>query len=380
MELVSYKRLACIFETIKEDKMNEFKLQNIHGRYITNAHLEEFLTILDPAIFKVGIIGNSVKKKPVYRIDFGTGNFKVLLWSQMHGNESTTTKAVLDVLNMILNDRKADWFEHFTFCFIPILNPDGAEAYTRVNANGVDLNRDSCELSQPESKILRSTFDEFKPDLALNMHDQRTIFSAGPEEYPATISFLAPSYNEECTVNDTRFFAMQLIARMNEVLKERIPRQIGRFDDAFNINCIGDMFTYLNVPTILFEAGHFQNDYHREVTRDIVREALTVLLDSIIEGTYGKFTLEDYLSIPENEKNFVDIIVENHVTTNEELKKHNKLPVLFKELLTNGQIQFVPVLDFNSAPHYKYGHIVLNFNGLEINNEKDIQNLIKELS
>lgn len=380
MELVSYKRLACIFETIKEDKMNEFKLQNIHGRYITNAHLEEFLTILDPAIFKVGIIGNSVKEKPVYRIDFGSGNFKVLLWSQMHGNESTTTKAVLDVLNMILNDRKADWLEHFTFCFIPILNPDGAEAYTRVNANGVDLNRDSCELSQPESKILRSTFDEFKPDLALNMHDQRTIFSAGPEEYPATISFLAPSYNEECTVNDTRFFAMQLIARMNEVLKERIPRQIGRFDDAFNINCIGDMFTYLNVPTILFEAGHFQNDYHREVTRDIVREALTVLLDSIIEGTYGKFTLEDYLAIPENEKNFVDIIVENHVTTNEELKKHDKLPVLFKELLTNGQIQFVPVLDFNSAPHYKYGHIVLNFNGLEINNEKDIQNLIKELS
>lgn len=360
--------------------MNEFKLQNIHGRYITNTHLEEFLTILDPAIFKVGIIGNSVKKKPVYRIDFGTGNFKVLLWSQMHGNESTTTKAVLDVLNMIRNDRKADWLEHFTFCFIPILNPDGAEAYTRVNANGVDLNRDSCELSQPESKILRSTFDEFKPDLALNMHDQRTIFSAGPEEYPATISFLAPSYNEECTVNDTRFFAMQLIARMNEVLKERIPRQIGRFDDAFNINCIGDMFTYLNVPTILFEAGHFQNDYHREVTRDIVREALTVLLDSIIQGTYGKFTLEDYLAIPENEKNFVDIIVENHVTTNEELKKHDKLPVLFKELLTNGQIQFVPVLDFNSAPHYKYGHIVLNFNGLEINNEKDIQNLIKELS
>ncbi len=380
MELVSYKRLACIFETIKEDKMNEFKLQNIHGRYITNTHLEEFLTILDPAIFKVGIIGNSVKKKPVYRIDFGTGNFKVLLWSQMHGNESTTTKAVLDVLNMIRNDRKADWLEHFTFCFIPILNPDGAEAYTRVNANGVDLNRDSCELSQPESKILRSTFDEFKPDLALNMHDQRTIFSAGPEEYPATISFLAPSYNEECTVNDTRFFAMQLIARMNEVLKERIPHQIGRFDDAFNINCIGDMFTYLNVPTILFEAGHFQNDYHREVTREIVREALTVLLDSIIEESYGKFTLEDYLAIPENEKSFVDIIIENHVTTNEELKKHDKLPVLFKELLTNGQIQFVPVLDFNSAPHYKYGHIVLNFNGLEINNEKDIQNLIKELS
>lgn len=360
--------------------MNEFKLQSIHGRYITNTHLEEFLTTLNPSVFKVGIIGKSVKEKPVYGIEFGEGNFKVLLWSQMHGNESTTTKAVLDVLNMVNNNRKNHWLEHFTFCFIPILNPDGAEAYTRVNANGVDLNRDSEELSQPESRILRKIFDEFKPDLALNMHDQRTIFSAGPGEYPATISFLAPSYNTECTVNDTRFFAMQLIARMNEALKERIPNQIGRFDDAFNINCIGDMFTYLNVPTILFEAGHFQNDYHRDVTRDIVYEALSVLLDSITDGSYRKFKLEDYLVIPENEKSFVDIIIENHHTTNEEFKKHKKLPVLFKELLTNGQIQFVPVLDFNSAPDYKYGHIVLNFNGLEINNEKDIQNLIKEIS
>jgi len=360
--------------------MNEFKLQNIHGRYLTNTHLEEFLKTLEPAIFKVDIIGKSVKDKPVYSINFGKGSFRVLLWSQMHGNESTTTKAVLDLMNAMNNKQKDHWLDYFTFCFIPILNPDGAEAYTRVNANAVDLNRDSYDLSQPESKILRKTFDEFKPHLALNMHDQRTIFSAGPEEYPATVSFLAPSYNDECSVNDTRFFAMQLIAGMHEVLKERIPNQIGRFDDAFNINCIGDMFTYLNVPTILFEAGHFQNDYHRDMTRDIISESLCVLLDSIITGSYRKFKLEDYFAIPENEKNFVDIIIENHHTTDEEFKKHKKLPVLFKESLINGQIQFIPVLDFISAPDYKYGHIVLNFSGLEINNEKDIQNLIKEIS
>jgi murein tripeptide amidase MpaA len=36
-----------------------------------------------------------------------------------------------------------------------MLNPDGAKTYTRENANKVDLNRDSQDLTQPESKILR---------------------------------------------------------------------------------------------------------------------------------------------------------------------------------------------------------------------------------
>ena len=43
-----------------------------------------------------------------------------------------------------------------TLYIIPILNPDGAKAYTRLNANEVDLNRDAQDLSQPESKVLRA--------------------------------------------------------------------------------------------------------------------------------------------------------------------------------------------------------------------------------
>ena len=49
-----------------------------------------------------------------------------------------------------------------------MLNPDGADAYTRVNANLVDLNRDAQNLSQPESKILRNAFNKIKPDFILH--------------------------------------------------------------------------------------------------------------------------------------------------------------------------------------------------------------------
>ena len=70
------------------------------------------------------------------------------MWSQMHGNESTTTKALFDVFNTLISNNPI--IKHIlnacTLYIIPILNPDGAEAYTRVNANAVDLNRDAQEL------------------------------------------------------------------------------------------------------------------------------------------------------------------------------------------------------------------------------------------
>jgi len=114
---------------------------------------------------------------PIYKFQTGTGKIKILLWSQMHGNESTTTKALIDFLNLLNGDSDLakKLLEKFTFCCIPMLNPDGAKLYTRENANKVDLNRDSKDLSQPESRVLRETFEHFEPDFCFNLHDQRTI-------------------------------------------------------------------------------------------------------------------------------------------------------------------------------------------------------------
>jgi hypothetical protein len=57
--------------------------------------------------------------------------------------------------------------------------------------------------------------------------------------------------------------AIDLIAGINTVLQRYIPGQIG-IDDSFNLNCIGDTFQAMGVPTLLFEAGHFEGDYQRE--------------------------------------------------------------------------------------------------------------------
>ena len=73
---------------------------NLKGRYITLNDIEPLLLKLN-SDNQVQIIGRSVLGKPIYQYQVGIGKIKVLLWSQMHGNESTTTKALFDFLNLL---------------------------------------------------------------------------------------------------------------------------------------------------------------------------------------------------------------------------------------------------------------------------------------
>ncbi|WP_286409740.1 M14 family metallopeptidase [Myroides marinus] len=316
----------------------------VADRYVTVENVEPFLMDLNQN-FKIEERGKSVEGRSIKTISWGVGSIRIFMWSQMHGNESTTTKAALDFL-LMLNDCKEDfvaqWYQKFTLLIVPVLNPDGAHYYTRVNANQVDLNRDSIELSQPESKLLRKLFDEFKPHYAFNLHDQRTIFGVGDTGKPATISFLAPSYNEAREINDNRLEAIKLIVSMNDDLQGVIPGQVGRFDDGFNINCIGDYFQSQNVPTILFEAGHYPNDYSREVTRKVVFRSLIVVVFAIFERNYDNNLVDSYLSIPENEKNFNDLNIEYvkwKKTGDEYIVK-----IQFLEQLKGEYVKFYPII------------------------------------
>lgn len=321
--------------------VSEFKEESLFGRYVTNNHIEPILDKLSDE-FEVSVIGESVNKKPIYSVKIGTGKTKIFMWSQMHGNEATTTKALFDMFRFLesdLNEAKSIKNE-FTLLCIPILNPDGAKAYTRVNANGIDLNRDSVDLSQPESRLLRKVFEEFTPDFCYNLHDQRTIFAAGDTRNPATVSFLAPSYNEEREINDVRQRAINIIVSMNNELQKHIPNQIGRFDDSFNINCIGDMFQSLGVPTILFEAGHYQGDYEREVTRKYIFIALLSGMFGFVENDVIENKTHQYLSIPQNKAIFYDFVYRKFKIVCNSAKIITTFAAHYKEMLVENKIVF----------------------------------------
>lgn len=314
---------------------SRFKEQGISGRYVFLENIEPFLKKLSSK-FKIKVEGFSEENQPLYSITYGKGDFKILMWSQMHGNESTTTKAIFDLLNFL--NAADDLDSKITLKILPMLNPDGALRYTRENANGVDLNRDALNKSQIEIKTLFSVFEDFKPDLCLNMHDQRSIFSAGKTSNPAVVSFLAPAADENKSVPANRAYAMQLIAVMSDFLQNEIPDKVGRYSDDFNPNCLGDTFQSMGVPAILFEAGHIGDDYERENTRMYLFMALWYLFNKVLNNDKNLPLLETYFVIPENQKLFYDLIIKDANVGNEVMD----IAVQFEEKLSNHSIQFIP--------------------------------------
>jgi len=350
----------CKKQSMNYEKIfSQNKEEKIKGRYITLEDIEPLLKKLNTGN-QLQIIGKSVLENPIYSYQIGTGKTKILLWSQMHGNESTTTKALIDFLNFLNSPSELahQFLEFFTFYSIPMLNPDGAKLYTRENVNKVDLNRDSQNLTQPESIILRNIYEEFKPDYCYNLHDQRTIFGVADTGKPATVSFLSPSYNEERAINGNRTKAINIIVRMNEVLQQYIPGQVGRFDDGFNINCIGDTFQSMGTPTILFEAGHFQGDYEREETRKFIFFALLSGFIAIYENVIVNNEIVDYMNIPQNNPNFFDFVYKNVKINYDSSELITNFAAQYKEELINNKIFF-------NAFIVKIGDLVDNFGHIE---------------
>ena len=340
------------------------KEQSIKGRYITLEHIEPILQRLNTEK-QLKEIGKSVLGKPIYSYNIGSGPIKILLWSQMHGDESTTTKASFDCFNFFKSNSYESqlYLKSFTIQWIPMLNPDGAALYTRENANLIDLNRDSQEQSQPESQILRSVFETFKPDFCFNLHDQRTIYSVGQTNKPATLSFLAPSYNLECEINTTRLKAINVIAGINEVLQKFIPGQIGRFNDSFNFNCVGDTFQFFGVPTILFEGGHFQNDYQREETRKFLFFAMITAFRLIYENDIVHNRIEDYLNISQNNPVFCDLLYKNIKINYDGKEKIINFAAQYKEEIIDGKVVFNAYIVQIDNLGYCFGHQEFDANG-----------------
>ena len=92
--------------------------------------------------FTVKVVGKSVEGRELNLISIGNGKKKVFLWSQMHGDEPTATAALFDIFNFISDSSNKKFcsalFSKVTLYFLPMVNPDGAERFTRRNFYNID--------------------------------------------------------------------------------------------------------------------------------------------------------------------------------------------------------------------------------------------------
>lgn len=259
--------------------------------------------------FEVKVLGKSIQGRSISMISIGTGKTNILLWSQMHGNEPTATMAIFDILNYLKQHKEL--LKDVKLHFIPMLNPDGAEKFTRRNAIGIDINRDAQRLQSPESKILKAARDSLQADFGFNLHDQSKYYNTQRTENPATISFLAPAYNYEKSINTIRGNAMKIIVNMNEVIQQYAKGQVGRYSDDFEPRAFGDNIQKWGTSTILVESGGYKNDTEKQFIRKINYVALLTAFQSIADETFKNINIAKYKEIPKNDRKLFDLKISN---------------------------------------------------------------------
>lgn len=299
------------------ENYQSFEEIQIKDRFFKHSQVINLLdSIKNKNVFRVEEAGFSTMGRSINLIKWGNGPCRVFLWSQMHGDEATATMALVDLINFlsqngIYNEIRDSIDKNCTLYILPMLNPDGAELFTRRNAMEIDINRDYHRQQSPEGKLLRTLRDKIHPHFGFNLHDQSTSWSAGKSGNPATISLLAPAYDEELNINLVRQKAMQVIALMNKELQKSIPGCVGRFDDEHEPRAFGDNFQAAGTSTILIEAGGFHNDPEKQYIRKIYFKSIIAGLISIADESYLHVKNEEYFSIPENKKLHFHLLLRN---------------------------------------------------------------------
>ena len=293
-----------------------YRVEAITTRRFTQSAL---WSAIEPSLrstsLRVTSFGQSVHGRPLRAVTFGSGPTTVLLWSQMHGDESTATMALADLLSWFAaTGSEADPLRdtigaRLTVVMVPMLNPDGAELFQRENAIGVDVNRDARRLATPEARALKALRDSIKPSFGFNLHDQNARTIGRQTAQRVGIALLAPAAEVAGQYGPTRATARLVAARIRAVLERVIPGRIARYDDAFNARAFGDLFQQWGTSTVLIESGALPDDPEKQRLRDVNVVAILTALEAIATGGYRASDPAVYESLPVNDRSAVDVVI-----------------------------------------------------------------------
>ncbi|MEO6236477.1 MAG: M14 family zinc carboxypeptidase [Vicinamibacterales bacterium] len=269
----------------------------------------------DPGRFAFERVGASLEGRSINMITTGSGPFRVLLWSQMHGDEPTATAALFDVFDYLRRHGSDPAVQRMlsalTLYVVPMLNPDGAERFQRRNAQGIDINRDALGQQTPEGQLLKSLRDRFNPEVGFNLHNQGWNTSVGDPPKPASISLLSVAYDKDRSENAGRTLTKKLCAVIRDALEPFASGQIGRYDDEFEVRAFGDNLTLWGTPVVLIETGPFPAAEPDPLLVRLNFIGIVSALDALATGNVDKADPKRYEALPMNESKGLYILVKN---------------------------------------------------------------------
>ena len=185
----------------------------------------------------------------------------------MHGNEPTGFEALLRFI--ACGAPQCDW------TLVPLVNPTGIDRFQRLTDDGVDINRCARIQGPLESERLKQLLISTPFDLALNLHDQRSLFHPEGHDLPSTLSVLAPRARmDQHEFVPTR--AKEWAGWLAQFTAERRPNWgVARFDDQYYPQAFGEWCQELGIPTVTVETGVALGDYSRVEIARLLGDAIT---------------------------------------------------------------------------------------------------------
>ncbi|HET9332002.1 MAG TPA: M14 family zinc carboxypeptidase [Gemmatimonadota bacterium] len=297
---------------------DEYRVPGLEDRRFTHEKYWEAVgSVLDDgettARVSITELGRSLEGRSIQAVTLGEGPVSVLLWSQMHGDESTASMSLADITHWWAASPEDDPLrrqlaEGLTVTMIPMLNPDGAERFMRYDALGVDVNRDARRLATPEARILKAVRDSLQADFGFNLHDQGSR-TAGQDGKLVGIALLAPAADEERSWGPVRQRARRLSGVIAAALQDEIPGRIARYDDSFTPRAFGDNMQRWGTSTVLIESGALPDDPQKQELRRLNVLAILAALESIADGSLETASTAAYDDLPMNVEITNDLVL-----------------------------------------------------------------------
>lgn len=162
---------------------------------------------------RISVPGTTKRGRPLNLVEIGhpgpagrdaaLGRPTALMVCTQHGNEPAGREACLKLVRDLAFTSDAglvSLMERTTFLFVPTANPDGREANSRGNSDGVDVNRDHLGLDTNEARAMAKVVLDWEPDVALDLHEYGP---SQPVVYDDSVLWLWPrNLNTDKAVHD----------------------------------------------------------------------------------------------------------------------------------------------------------------------------------
>jgi len=142
----------------------------------------------EPVVHRI-IVGTSVENRSIECLVVGQGRDVTFILGAIHGDEPAGTPLVRQMAEYLA--RHPNLLQGRKVVLLPVANPDGMARNTRLNALGVDLNRNfsaanrtnntlhgHTALSEPEARVIEQLIGQYAPDRIVSIHQ---LTQTGPE-------------------------------------------------------------------------------------------------------------------------------------------------------------------------------------------------------